>query len=134
MIRPQPKQIRQLEPGFLEFLRTQACVTCGEPPRSQASHLRSVGAGGSDLTACSMCSTCHIEIWHRYGPITAAAKFFETYGVNVWQAQSRQLAAYFSDPVVILKRANEIIEAEGELTPAMQERIARLAKALSIVN
>ena len=102
-----PKPIRQTDEDFLEFLRGQACVTCGAPPRSDPSHLRHRGAGGSDYTACSQCRRCH-DLLHSMGIITAPPFFFTRNGVVIWREQSRQLAEYFSDPAVILKKAAEI--------------------------
>ncbi len=105
-----PKPVRVQDEDFLAWLRERACVTCGAPAPSEPSHLVSVGARGSDYTACSQCHTCHVEIWHRYGPLTAPRIFLERFGVNLWQAQSQQLAEYFCDPAVILRKAAAIAE------------------------
>lgn len=78
--------LRQREPrerneAFLAFVRTHACVSCGEPAPSQAAHVRysdaahgrtnpGVGCKPSDRFCVPLCPTCHTDgngAQHRTG-------------------------------------------------------------------
>jgi hypothetical protein len=123
-----PKPHRFEDPDFLEYLRGLPCVTCGAPPRSQPSHLHAVGARGSDYSACSQCAYCH-RTWHDLGPLRAFDLFLNR-NVNIFRAQADQLAAYFSTPEMVIRRATKVVKQSAEVTPAM---VTELWKLIEII-
>jgi len=125
-----PKPQRQTNEDFLEHLRGQACVTCGRPPRSQPSHLKTVGSRGGDYTACAQCFDCHRK-WHDLGPETAAEHFRRERGVDIHKEQARQLAEYFSDPVVIFRLAVRFMAGPDELPSEVVLAIGQMLEELN---
>ncbi len=61
-----------------EWIRSQACATCMAPPRSECSHVRSRGAGGTADDLIPQCQGCHREL-HAHGRET----FEERYQVDL---------------------------------------------------
>lgn len=75
-------------PAFLDFVRGKPCCACGEPPRSQAAHLKlgnpEIGKGHnsrSDRWMTPLCSECHLDgpkAQHKVGE----RKFWRAAGVD----------------------------------------------------
>ena len=42
--------------------RTLPCFTCGAPPPSDPSHLKTCGAGGVDDAVIPQCRLCHVQL------------------------------------------------------------------------
>ena len=61
-----------------EWIRSQACATCMAPPRSECSHVKSRGAGGTADDQIPQCQRCHREL-HDLGRMT----FEERYQVDL---------------------------------------------------
>lgn len=98
------RQPRLLDPGFLAFLRTKPCCTCGRRPLPEkptgihAAHIRiglfAKGMKPHDKHAVPMCSWCHLdgpeaqhsmnesEFWEMWkiDPFELAAKLYDEYG------------------------------------------------------
>lgn len=98
------RQPRLLDPGFLAFLRTKRCCTCGRHPLPanptgiEAAHIRiglfAKGMKPHDKHAVPMCGWCHrdgpeaqhkmneTEFWAMWelDPFDIAAKFYAEYG------------------------------------------------------
>lgn len=55
-----PKIKRYQSEKYLEFIRAQPCLVCGQ--KSEPHHLLSRGSGGSDLYCINLCRKCHSEI------------------------------------------------------------------------
>jgi len=124
---PKPARFEDLD--FLEYLREQRCITCGAAPRSQPSHLHTVGARGSDYSACSQCFDCH-RLWHDLGSKSAFTFFLEMNRVNIFRAQADQLATYFSKPEVVIRRATAMVKKASDVTPAMVAELWKLISAI----
>ena len=62
------KQIRWINTAYLKFVKEQPCAICGGAP-CDAHHTVSVGAGGSDYGAISLCRGHHQEC-HSVGKKT----------------------------------------------------------------
>jgi hypothetical protein len=62
--KPKTKKNKQL----IQAIRKLNCSSCGKTPPSDASHIRSKGAGGPDTVwnLFPKCRDCHQE-WHRVG-------------------------------------------------------------------
>jgi len=99
------KPVRQVDEDFKAFVRSKSCVICSSDA-PDPHHLRTRGAGGSDLTCVPLCREHH-EAWHQLGP----SMFLASYGVDLWRVNSGLLIEYFSDPAVILKKAAQITAA-----------------------
>lgn len=89
-----PKPRRQVCSEYLDYLRTQPCVSCGARRGIEASHLITRGAMGGDFGAVSQCHACHAEL-HSLGLAgDGLRKFEDRHGVNLWACATRQLAAF----------------------------------------
>ena len=55
-------------PQYLEFCRRHVCVVCANP-ETVAHHVKTIGAGGSDLLALPLCVHHHNEV-HTMGKDT----------------------------------------------------------------
>ncbi len=56
---PLAKPSREVAPDHLEFVRALPCCMCGAPAPSEAHHVESRGARGSDFYAIPVCHDCH---------------------------------------------------------------------------
>lgn len=83
-----PKPRRFTCESFLQFIRKQVCVFCGKPC-DHAHHMKTRGAGGSDLTAVPLCAPHHTEI-HQVGK----AVLTQQYGID-WNRTHRVLLERF---------------------------------------
>ena len=70
---PLEKPARMRFERFLEFVRGLPCLVCFDA-RTEAHHVISRGAGGSDFRAVPLCRLHHVE-FHRYGRDTFANKY-----------------------------------------------------------
>ena len=61
-----PKPHRYESKAYLEFVRSMACCVCMEQ-ETDAHHVKTVGAGGSDLGVIPLCRLHHQE-WHKNRP------------------------------------------------------------------
>lgn len=54
--------------NLVNEVREQPCVACKKPPRSEAHHITTRGAGGGDTgeNLMPLCKNCHYE-WHYSG-------------------------------------------------------------------
>lgn len=73
------KAERQKSRAYLEFIRDHPCCVCFNYP-TDADHLTTRGAGGSDYTAIPLCRVHHAAR-HQFG----LKKFEERFGVNCWR-------------------------------------------------
>lgn len=62
---PLPKPCRQREPEYLTWVRTQPCCVCNAPAPSEAHHMVTRGAGGSDCLVVPLCWACHKRAHYR---------------------------------------------------------------------
>lgn len=66
-----PKVKRYLNEDYLNYIREQKCLECGN--NAEPHHWKTRGAGGSDLLAIPLCRRHHVEI----GQI--GSRFFDKY-------------------------------------------------------
>jgi hypothetical protein len=69
---PKPKRFESA--AYLAFIRSLPCTAC-DYPVTEAHHLKTRGAGGSDLTAIPLCRQHHTQI-HTEGTVTAMDKWW----------------------------------------------------------
>jgi hypothetical protein len=69
------KKKRIVNEKLLESVREKPCCICGKPPRSEASHIKSIGAGGDDIewNVLPKCRVHHHE-WHQMGVLSFCRK------------------------------------------------------------
>ena len=73
---------------YLDNIRTLPCCVCGNPPRSEAAHVRKgsnagIGQKPHDNRVLPLCTKCHAEqhnvgelrFWYPFGGYEAAAVF-----------------------------------------------------------
>ena len=83
---PKPKRIA--DPEYLDFVRSRGCIVCGG--ESDAHHLTTRAAFGSDYTCIPLCRIHHSEL-HQLGE----KKFEERWRLrSVWWWSNRILASY----------------------------------------
>lgn len=90
---PLPKPRRQVDPGYLDFIRGRVCLVPGCRRRGEAHHLTSRGAGGSDYSAVPLCRGHHAAI-HNVGLDHFQRVYFVP--MNLWRDAAELLAAYFT--------------------------------------
>lgn len=92
------REPRLYDPGYLAFLRTKRCCTCGAHPPVQAAHIRiglfAKGMKPHDKNAVPLCQWCHLDgpeaqhkmneaaFWKMWEiePFAIAAKLYAEYG------------------------------------------------------
>ena len=89
MLLPKPKRI--VDEDYLEFIKRRSCIICGKAPPSDAHHVRTRGAGGSDYEATSLCRQHHSEV-HAIGRKT----FQKKYNIDFRDVIIKNLIAYIS--------------------------------------
>lgn len=67
-----PKQTREVNEDYLEFIRKQPCCISGE--NAEPHHLKSVGSGGSDMSCVPLSRKLHTEV-HMMGRSRFEAKY-----------------------------------------------------------
>lgn len=75
----------------LLWIQARRCDTCGTAPPSEASHIRSRGAGGGKSEMISQCRPCHREL-HAVG----VATFQRRHHLNL-RAMAKQVAREFEE-------------------------------------
>ncbi len=58
----------------VRWTKSHACATCHDPPPSEASHIKSRGAGGTSCDIIPQCSKCH-RLWHDLGRLGFCEKY-----------------------------------------------------------
>lgn len=121
-----PKPSRQIDDDFLNFVRSQPCVSCGATPPNDPDHLCTRGARGSDYTCVPLCRLCHTERGDH-----GIREFERRHGLNLWRINSDLLRRFLSDPVVILRRAATFVESGAEISPEHAAVLRRILDALA---
>ena len=76
---------------YLEYIRKQPCVVCGNT-LTQAHHVKTVGSGGGDEWAIPLCRNCH-QMIHLVGRDT----FFKRHEVNIQQELFNMVSDYLKE-------------------------------------
>lgn len=92
MSTPFPKPQRQTDPEYLKFIRLHLCIVPGCGQRSEAHHLVTRGAGGSDYSAIPLCHEHHAKL-HALGPTA----FEDTFALDLWRELAGLLWIYLTD-------------------------------------
>lgn len=79
--------------AYLEWIARHVCCNpvCGHP-ETEAHHVETRGAGGSDLTCVPLCRACHSEL-HAAG----IKHFQEKYQFSLMEAQWEFLQSFIQD-------------------------------------
>lgn len=80
------------DPGYLAYVRTFPCVSCGKDG-AEAHHAgrKYMGLKPSDYTAIPLCHDCHMEL-HSEGHAT----FYDAYGINLYEVIASLLHTFVS--------------------------------------
>lgn len=80
---------REIDELFLAFIRRQSCAVplCGK--LAEPHHLKTRGAGGSDLTCIPLCRYHHMDV-HNIG----TKRFNEKHNVDLWRINEIMLDKY----------------------------------------
>lgn len=89
-----PKQIREIDEGYLEYIKQQPCLITGQ--KAEPHHTVSRGAGGSDYLAIPLNREKHTEC-EMIGKNT----FQEKYNLNFNKEIIRLLIGYIKHGITI---------------------------------
>lgn len=79
--RKKKKRKKNPHPGYLGFIRSKPCLSCGHP--AEAHHCKSLHMGGMGMkppdTVClPLCRRCHVEL-HQKGE----KRMFDTWNIDI---------------------------------------------------